>query len=304
MIDCTIEVQPGFLTSDEAARDTSPDRREQQEQKYWERLNACIHKTINIGENPLNGDCHHVFARCGCVDCSFCGPFEINKRIKEIKEAMETKGPMRILEGITKQEQQKLMRKYKSAKVESIPIQDGDNVTFTLVIETTDEIGEAYTGPTEEQIRQWLSPTYGHNKSGKLFDKPKPPKTPKAEESQLEPEALIEMEMQQVDFSACNETMEYHGSHEWWAQLVIDMAIWQTHNLLPTDQFTLERALKERRQARQNIIEKLGGVVIRVEGRKKYIKLNNIDWNPTLSRVEKRKDELEKWLLLIEKKDL
>lgn len=288
-------ITTGFLMSDEAEIDTTPNRREQQEIKYQERLDACARKTVNIGEKAETGDCHHVFFRCGLIDCPFCGPWEVQKRVEAISESMESSGPMRIIRGITKDEQKKLVRKYKAINLESNPIQDGDKVVFDVVIKTTDEIGEVYAGPTEEEVRRWLSPVYGHNKSGKLFEKVKVSEL-KEKESQLEPKSQIQTELQQVDFSLCNQTTGEKHTHDWWAQLVIDLAIWQTSHLKPIDEFTLREALEERRKVRANIIEKLGGVVIRVEERRKYIKLNNIDWQKPLDRVEERKEELEKWV--------
>lgn len=300
MLETTLEFvndAPFSLMSDEAARDTSAyDKREQQETKYWERLNACARKTVNIGEKAETGDCHHVFYRCGLVDCPFCGPWEIQKRIEAINESMKSNGPMRIIRGITKDEQKKLVRKYKAINLESNPIQDGDNVIFDVVIKTTDEIGEVYTGPTEDEVKRWLLPVYGHNKSGKLFEKVKTLEPKKEEESQLEPKSRIKTELQQVDFSYCNQATGKKHTHDWWAQLVIDLSIYQTSHLKPMNELTLKEALEERRKVRASIIEKLGGVVIRVEERREYIKLNNIDWQKSLCRVLERKEELEKWL--------
>lgn len=325
-----IDTFPGFLMSDEAGMDTltledmrqmytpkqwrkiieeqypdeNPDEqyilcynehKEKEEQNYKDRLQACIRKSIDIKEKAHNGDCYHAFFRCGCIDCDFCGPWETKKYIEAIQEAMTTKGSLKIVRGVTQAEQKKLMRKYTSVRIESNPVQELGSVVYDILIETDDEIGQPYTEIKEEDIKRWLSPVYGHNKSGKLFKKNVEP-TPKEEENMFEEKIEVITHVQQVDFSECNNVTGEHYTHDKWAQLVIDLSILATADLLPTDKPSLIAALEKRREVRLACLEKIGAVVFRVESRKSIMKLNTLDWTETINRVENRRGELEKWL--------
>ena len=255
------------------------------------RLKSCFRRDILIKEDAESGDCKHKFSRCGEADCPFCGPYQVNLIKTGLAHALDTNGgELRKVVLASNEERAKLVRKYGGKdKVAATPIElDNGKVIFEVLVATNDKIGTPYTRDDldKDDMVRWTKTMYGYNKSGELHNLPKKPKVASGNDEPIEDEIEVPTQSWTVDFSKCNERTGLGLTHDAWAEVVIKKSIQDTIDLRPSDLPTLKQALKERRQAREDAIKAIGGVIFDVEYRKNRVRLSHIDWSVSAMRVQ------------------
>lgn len=248
------------------------------------RLENCHFRRIRITENILNGRCKVKVAKCNEADCPDCGPW-LRQNVKKAFESHLDNGPMRKLEGLTKSEQQKLMRKYGKNGASFTAVEDENhNVTFQAFVKTSDNIGREFTKEDLEQedLNNWIKPVFGHNKSGNLHKVEKSPAAspPKKQQTNEDEESHSVMaEEWVIDTSECNKVTGKNLSNEQWAEAIDELAVYNTQELLPKTIDELKKALRKRRDARRNAINLVGAKLHTVEARYTRVKESEIDWS-------------------------
>lgn len=284
------------LNPDEEYRIKQAEVQEGHKAYKQKRMLACLQRHINIKESPLDGDCRVGFARCGEVDCPFCGPHEIGKIRDALLNSMEKNGGelRRVVIPENESERAKFARKYPGASTTTFE-KDG-KIYHEILIATKDGIGEAYTEAdlNDGNLRRWVDTVSGHNKSGTLHKpEPKTP-APKEDKEEVDPyipqNELIVIEESTIDFSKCNEVTGKRMSNEGWARWVVTQAIIKSIDLTPKTLPELIAALKTRRKIRQQVLSEIGAVVFHVEYLKLVVDINRLNWEAVNEGCKKVKN--------------
>lgn len=278
-VDRIEEVDDGFQQFFESFND-----RQDFEDYHKTRLENCHFRRIKITENVFTGKSKCKIARCNEADCPTCGPW-LRQNIKNAFEAHLSDGPMRKLEGLTEKERQQLARKYGKNNISFTPVEDENhNVTFQAIAKTPDDIGKEFTKADLEQenLDNWIKPVFGHKRSGNLHKVAKTPTVtvPKKQEQTTEEEShSVIAEEWVVDTSECNRVTGLNLSNEKWAEVIDELAVYNTQDLLPKTIPDLKKALYKRRNARRDAIRLVGATLHTVEARYTRVKESELDWS-------------------------
>ncbi len=230
---------------------------------------------IKIRERPENGQVSFTFVSCNEPDCPNCGP-KIRAEMTKHLSAILTERPLRkiTLTGTVeeqKQQRAKIVRKYgknlTSAFPSDILTETGLKLETEMLIDTQDEIGEAYTALSDDDIVRWSQKSFQAKKSGALH-KLKSLSSPAGEVNELDVTNICHYEEWQTDTSDMKLLKEIEKE-----------VLRETSYLKPMSVWEVERALEIRRKVRKARYELKGIVILSNKPLKRIINVDKIDWS-------------------------
>lgn len=276
---CQLEEPFSWDDPQNVVHETEHEKRSRWEERRLQNIKNCGY--LKQVEDPCSGSIKIRQFYCEEPECKFCGPRMREEMYKSLSTQIRQGESLRIVKLVgdleeIKQQRAKLIRKYGGknncfSTGNDVLTEDGFCHEIEMVIKTGDEIGEAYTEVSFDDIERWVQKSYVIKKSGNLHRKEEsnPPKEKKEKEPEDESNPKRRVQREEWIINSKNKRE---------LQDIEDQVIKNTSHLQPTGFRELEKAMKERRIERKRLLEQNGFVILDHVTTFITIRLNDIKW--------------------------